>query len=304
MAVHVGFPLRCALLEIRKAPLGKVGGQPLWLNAPAHVRCCDLDSAFVCQILAPGPDSASFYRYLYVFQCPGCRTPRVFRSQLPENNALIRENEEEKKDLENTDEWNTDTNDEELLKMMGEKEGKKEERKEITVEIFEEDGKVTQVVERLRRVDLRDEAGVSEIFELMEGGNEGTEEEKISHSNEDEDDDDDEDLEEMEGNEKEKRDVSFEVFRWASAVYMKAPIIRYGREAGVMWYSDRERPNLEPGVCRCGTRRTFECQILPQIISSLDGDDVEFGSLFVYTCPNSCEIHEVIQEDVFYQPSL
>ncbi|TYZ66400.1 hypothetical protein PybrP1_002539 [[Pythium] brassicae (nom. inval.)] len=80
---------------------GKVGGKPVWLNpltvpAPAQLACaeCSHALAFLVQIYCPLDDAPdAFHRSLFVFVCrqPGCARQgngRVFRSQLPQRNAL------------------------------------------------------------------------------------------------------------------------------------------------------------------------------------------------------------------------
>lgn len=80
---------------------GKVGGKPVWLNpltvpTTAQLACaeCSHALAFLVQIYCPLDDEPdAFHRSLFVFVCrqPGCARQgngRVFRSQLPQLNAL------------------------------------------------------------------------------------------------------------------------------------------------------------------------------------------------------------------------
>lgn len=169
------------------------------------------------------------------------------------------------------------------------------------MEIFEEDSKMTEVINRLNRVDSKVETQVCELIELMEGGVESAGEEKISNSAEE---DDEEEFDELEERNLKGRDLSFDVLRWVSAFNVKTPVVRYGRNAEVLWYSDKERPEIRPGMCGCGSVRTFECQILPQIITMVTEGELDFGMIFVFTCPAECDISGLVAEEAFYQPSM
>ena len=299
MAVHLGFPKRSPRLTIAQVPLGKIGGEPIWLREPLSVMCCEVPSHFICQILAPGDEEQAYYRYLYFFQCPHCKSPSVYRAQLGKRNQFFSEEEEQKIPAE--DDWNTDTPTETIENLLVSPEVQ-ENYCDICMEIFEEDPKVTEVARKLFTADLRNELVVTDVLESMEGNVESFSEEKISQGDEEEDDDDD-DLEEF-AEDKANRDVSFEVFRWFNDFHTRSPVIRYGRNVVPLWYSDRDRPGLVPSPCQCGAMRTFECQILPQIITAIKGYELDFGGIFTYTCPNSCEVQGYAVEEAFYQPSL
>ncbi|KAK2955807.1 putative Programmed cell death protein 2 [Blattamonas nauphoetae] len=70
-----------------------------------------------------------------------------------------------------------------------------------------------------------------------------------------------------------------------------------GREGRIL----KSRNEQYGGQCTvCGAQRTFEFQVMPQILSYLDveksmtsvcGEDTpDFGTILVYTCPNSCDL--------------
>ena len=76
-------------------------------------------------------------------------------------------------------------------------------------------------------------------------------------------------------------------------------VMRYSRDAGAapLWPSVTHAPEhtarTVPPCPRCGAPRTFEFQILPQIINHLKVDSelhsaADFGSAAVYTCSKSC----------------
>ena len=261
--------------------------------------CCETASHFICQILAPGESQQAYYRYLYFFQCLHCKSPSVYRAQLSKINPYFAE---EERKIPAEDEWNTETTTEAIESLLLSPE-LQENYCDMCIDIFEEDPKVTEVAKKLFTADLRDELVITDVLESMEGNAEGKISQGGEQAEDDDDDDDDDDLEEF-AEDKANRDVSFEVFRWFNDFHSKSPVIRYGRNIVPLWYSDRDRPALVPSPCRCGAMRTFECQVLPQIISAVKGCELDFGGIFTYTCPNSCEVQGYAAEEAFYQPSL
>jgi pre-rRNA-processing protein TSR4 len=62
-----------------------------------------------------------------------------------------------------------------------------------------------------------------------------------------------------------------------------------------LWTNASTKPALIPMCERCGSERTFEFQIMPQLLNylklnELDPDSLDFGTLIVYTCSKSCKI--------------
>ncbi|KAJ1951764.1 hypothetical protein EC988_003924, partial [Linderina pennispora] len=89
----------------------KIGGQPRWID-PEHplnvsqATCdeCQKPMALLMQLYAPEDEPASaFHRMMYVFVCrtgschraPASRCMRVYRAQLPEDNAVYEETGED-----------------------------------------------------------------------------------------------------------------------------------------------------------------------------------------------------------------
>ncbi|KAF0288279.1 Programmed cell death protein 2 [Amphibalanus amphitrite] len=71
-------------------------------------------------------------------------------------------------------------------------------------------------------------------------------------------------------------------------------VIRYWRGGAPLWVSKDHQPaETDIPDCSCGAKRHFEFQILPQLLNHLDldemGDSVDWGTLAVYTCSESCE---------------
>lgn len=70
-------------------------------------------------------------------------------------------------------------------------------------------------------------------------------------------------------------------------------MMRYSRGGEPVWISDSALPLVPP--CEvCHSRRTFEFQILPQLLTHLNVDDVgksiDWGVICVFTCSSSCDI--------------
>lgn len=70
-------------------------------------------------------------------------------------------------------------------------------------------------------------------------------------------------------------------------------MMRYSRGGEPVWISDSALPLVPP--CEvCHSRRTFEFQIMPQLLTHLNVDDVgksiDWGVICVFTCSESCDI--------------
>ncbi|CAH8618316.1 unnamed protein product [Schistosoma mattheei] len=89
-----------------------------------------------------------------------------------------------------------------------------------------------------------------------------------------------------------KEEARFRMFREAMK---SAPdqVVRFHRGGKPIWLSDDP---VEVEKCEvCGSERVFEFQVTPQILYHLKLDNVgelnpDFGSLYVFTCSNSCEL--------------
>ncbi|KFR11326.1 Programmed cell death protein 2, partial [Opisthocomus hoazin] len=85
-------------------------------------------------------------------------------------------------------------------------------------------------------------------------------------------------------------------------------IIRYCRGGeGPIWVSGENIPeeNDIPN-CLCGAKRIFEFQIMPQLLNHLQvdslGESIDWGTLVVYTCADSCgEGSEYLEEFIWKQ---
>ena len=97
----------------------------------------------------------------------------------------------------------------------------------------------------------------------------------------------------------EKRDAEVEAYARFSTRVNRAPeqCLRYtfASNATPLWPSKRRQPDEEdiPPCPRCGARRRFEFQVMPQAIDYLGVDSWEvespdFATIAVYTCAESC----------------
>ncbi|XP_034964387.2 programmed cell death protein 2 isoform X1 [Zootoca vivipara] len=71
-------------------------------------------------------------------------------------------------------------------------------------------------------------------------------------------------------------------------------IIRYCRDGeGPLWISAENIPQeTDIPNCLCGSKRVFEFQIMPQLLNHLKvdslGESIDWGTLAIYTCADSC----------------
>lgn len=59
-----------------------------------------------------------------------------------------------------------------------------------------------------------------------------------------------------------------------------------------LWVNDADRPLSVPACELCGSERTFEFQIMPQLLHYVGGDacGLDFGTVVVYSCDASCDL--------------
>ncbi|KAM4602481.1 programmed cell death protein 2 [Polymixia lowei] len=70
-------------------------------------------------------------------------------------------------------------------------------------------------------------------------------------------------------------------------------VLRYSRGGSPLWVSSQHVPSDQDiPSCTCGAKRTFEFQVMPQLLNSLcvdsTGASIDWGTLAVYTCSMSC----------------
>ncbi|CAE8732761.1 unnamed protein product, partial [Polarella glacialis] len=88
-------------------------------------------------------------------------------------------------------------------------------------------------------------------------------------------------------------------------------ILRYELGGAPLWFCKHRQLEGEVPCCsRCGGKRVFEMQVQPQLIYLLRGsplaDRLDFGTMCVYVCEDSCEPEAgsspYIEEFVYVQP--
>ncbi|MBN3309288.1 PDCD2 protein, partial [Amia calva] len=71
-------------------------------------------------------------------------------------------------------------------------------------------------------------------------------------------------------------------------------VLRYCRNGSPLWVSAEHHPQEnEIPHCVCGAKRVFELQVMPQLLNHLKvdapGASIDWGTLAVYTCAQSCD---------------
>ncbi|XP_026234662.1 programmed cell death protein 2 [Anabas testudineus] len=70
-------------------------------------------------------------------------------------------------------------------------------------------------------------------------------------------------------------------------------VVRYSRGGSPLWVSSQHIPSDQDiPPCTCGAKRVFEFQVMPQLLNSLcvdsTGASIDWGTVAVYTCSDSC----------------
>nr|XP_046240241.1 programmed cell death protein 2 [Scatophagus argus] len=309
----------------------KVGGKPAWLSERGlpslpELECeiCHLPMAFLLQVYAPisGQDR-SFHRTLFLFccktyECYTCndsRCMKVFRSQLPRRNEFY------PYDPPPEDEPPSDPEPHQcVLPMSGVKlcwvcgcpgskacsrchtvtycgkhhqtlHWKHTHKRECCSQdapivtaspfLFPESELVTEPEEEEQ--DEKEEE--KDTKEAGEGEEEGADCPSLADTLAETD------LEEMAMHETEDIKV-FQRFKKKTAPEPHQ-VVRYSREGSPLWVSSQHIPSDQDiPPCSCGAKRTFEFQVMPQLLNSLNvdstGASIDWGTLAVYTCSASC----------------
>ena len=117
------------------------------------------------------------------------------------------------------------------------------------------------------------------------------------------DDDDDGDGADIFGS---RRDAVFSAFQKRIA-YNPEQIIRYARNTSTapLWPA-KENQMTAPPPCTCGAPRIFECQLMPQMIFYTHSAKLDWGTVVIFTCAESCGdgIESGYREEVAYVQKL
>ncbi|XP_077419585.1 programmed cell death protein 2 [Vanacampus margaritifer] len=321
----------------------KVGGKPAWLcqrDPPSldKLECetCRLPMAFLLQVYAPiSGQGRSFHRTLFVFCCktPECftnndsRSVKVFRSQLPRRNEFY------SYDPPPEDEPRSDLDpNQNVLPASGVKlcwvcgcPGSKACSRCHAVTYC---GKHHQTL-HWKHTHKKDCGGCTEPaaspflfpeFELLtepeeeEDNDEGAEGDVETAATQTSADCPslaemlaETELEEMAMHETEDNKF-FQRFKKKIAPEPQQ-VLRYSRGGSPLWVSSQHIPSvIDIPACTCGAKRTFEFQVMPQLLNSLrvdsTGASIDWGTLAIYTCSVSCNqgdqyCHEFIWKQDF-----
>lgn len=80
-------------------------------------------------------------------------------------------------------------------------------------------------------------------------------------------------------------------------------VIRYERGGNPLWITTNNQLDVkEVPKCRiCKKQRTFEFQIMPQLLNSLKNQDLDWGTILVYTCKADCKFENGYVEEFVYK---
>ncbi|KAL3092360.1 hypothetical protein niasHS_007569 [Heterodera schachtii] len=110
----------------------------------------------------------------------------------------------------------------------------------------------------------------------------------------------------VDGLEESRRDGAFARFSAALALRPEQ-ILRYRRAGVPLLATDHSPgpPSVVPACERCGEPRQFEMQLMPNLVALMEldsvGQSVDWATLLVYTCGDSCPGEEYAREFVFKQ---
>ncbi|XP_029000618.1 programmed cell death protein 2 [Betta splendens] len=319
----------------------KVGGKPAWLSqrglpALGCDICCQ-PMVFLLQVYAPiSGQERSFHRTLFVFCCktPECythndsRCVKVFRSQLPRKNEFYPyeppPEDEPPKDPEQ---------DQNVLPVSGLKlcwvcgcPGNKACSRCHTVTYCGKHHQTLHWKHTHKKECCSQEASIitdslflfpeSELVTEPEEENQDTKEveEPVEDNTERGVDCSsladtlaDTDLEEMAMHETEDN-RAFQQFKKRIAPEPHQ-VVRYSRGGSPLWVSSQHIPSDQDiPPCSCGGKRIFEFQVMPQLLNTLCVDSTEasidWGTLAVYTCSNSCNHDDQYCPEVIWKQDL
>uniref|UniRef100_A0A182M8V9 MYND-type domain-containing protein n=1 Tax=Anopheles culicifacies TaxID=139723 RepID=A0A182M8V9_9DIPT len=341
-SVDLGFLEPCEpWLLTNKFFRSKVGGKPAWLELkslpkPEDLLCgqCKEPLGFLCQVYAPveGNDN-SFHKTLYLFVCltAACnqspnseaRTIKVLRSQLPRRNEFYAYDPPD----ESTEspavkspvplcvvcgcrgpklcsrcksinycsashqrlDWKVahkSVCSEEGITSTGTVTGS-------SSILFPEFEIITEAEEYEPKAKLSEEENVkhqmAELERLKQEGKAGTLDELP-----------DAELDKYSADQVE--DKTFDKFKERISADPEQ-VLRYDRGGKPLWLSPIV-PKSIPSCERCTGPRVFEFQIMPQMLNSLNNDQLDWGTLVCFTCEASCDVDGYAQEFIFRQDVL
>ncbi|XP_076257323.1 zinc finger protein RP-8 [Rhynchophorus ferrugineus] len=324
-SVELGFLEECESwkLESRMFP-SKVGGKPAWLSlktlpSAEQLKCnkCNCTMVFLCQIYAPYEDCDentdiwinNFHRTVYVFICrnSNCNDRNtteniaVFRNNIPRMNDFYSyDPPEEKPDttfdvrkftsLCNACGISAEkrcskckivfycTREHQVIDW---KNGHKEiclnqselNNAETLSQILFSEWELITETERIENEEFDEAKELQKFEELKIQGKTGTLE-NISEY-------------ELNNHASSEKDKVFLKFKKQISYYPEQ-VVRYSRGGNPLLIAKEPLPTSIPDCELCGGHRQFEFQIMPQMLSELKEQNLDFGVILIYTCTSSC----------------
>lgn len=323
--VELGFVEKRAAWKLRSKFFPcKVGGKPAWLNLKDVPTASELDCpnckkpfVFVLQVYAPFDSEGSFHRTLFIFMCKDGKCCRrnsnknftILRSQLPRKNDFYSFDPP----VENEKDSNTSCAEENLpfCDVCGCRGALKCSQCKTRSYCGTEHQRIDWIdghqnvcnSENTRHAKknsflLPEFDLVMDTEDLPAEAPEKSEQEKMREycefirGSRAPTDNDNIDVSEIES--VAKKDKVFRKFQKRINLEPEQ-VLRYDRHGEPLWVSAESIPSqADIPLCKCGARRLFEFQVMPQLLNylSMDAprDSVDWGTLIVYTCADSCTL--------------
>lgn len=102
-----------------------------------------------------------------------------------------------------------------------------------------------------------------------------------------------------------KEDKTFGKFKKALESY-ETQVLRYCRSGSPLWISDHAalNPSNIPSCPNCNGRRTFEFQVMPQMLNELKNYELDWGVIAVYTCEKDCDVNGKYVAEFCYKQDI
>lgn len=102
-----------------------------------------------------------------------------------------------------------------------------------------------------------------------------------------------------------KEDKTFGKFKAALENY-ESQVLRYKRGFSPLWISDYGILNQSkvPNCELCNGPRTFEFQIMPQMLNELKNYELDWGIIAVYTCERDCDVNGKYTSEYVYKQDI
>lgn len=82
-------------------------------------------------------------------------------------------------------------------------------------------------------------------------------------------------------------------------------MLRYDRKGEPLWVSEEEGSVVDkvniPPCPHCKGPRVFEFQVMPQLLNYLEIDNVDWGTLAIYTCEKSCNLGPAYKQEFIWK---